>query len=233
MRHLTRYFEQSFVINLPSRGDRRREMRRELARVGVDFAPGSIELFPAIRPADAGNFPSLGARGCFMSHLEILRRALSEGAAPVLIMEDDLSIDSRLPAIERELVERLSSLSWSLVYLGHRAEVVPTSANELLVRSDATTTCSHFYGVSSEGLPELVRYLETVLTRPAGHPEGGPMHYDGALTMFRERWPGTTLFATPSLGRQRSSRSDVAGLKWFDRLPLVREAVGQMRRLRT
>ena len=231
MQHLTKYFDRTYVINLPSRPDRLREMKQELARWGVGLGSGKVELFPAIRPADPGDFPSLGARGCFTSHLEILRRALSRGSWNVLIMEDDLVIDSQLAAIEEKLVQTLSSTPWSLVYLGHRAPHVARSADDF-VRSEEETTCAHFYGVSAQALPALVEFLETVLKRPAGHPDGGPMHYDGALTWFRAQNPRMTLFASPSLGWQRSSRSDIAPPKWFDRVPLVRDAVSRTRRLR-
>ncbi len=231
MRFLTKHFERSYVINLPSRRDRQRGMARELARWGVGFASGTVEIFPAIRPQDPGDFPSLGARGCFMSHLGVLRQALSRGPSSVLIMEDDLAIDTQLASVEQALIHTLSSVPWSLVYFGHTAVDLPRSS-DVLVRSEADTICAHFYGVSAQGLPGLVDYLEKVLTRPAGHPDGGPMHFDGALTMFRDQNPGSTLFASPSLGSQRSSRSDIAPLKWFDQVPLVRGAVTHARRLR-
>jgi hypothetical protein len=231
MRHLTNYFERTYVINLPSRPDRLRDMQRELARNGVGLVAGKVERFPAVRPTDPGEFTSLGARGCFTSHLEILRQALSRGSSGVLIMEDDLAIDARLVAVEEELVRALSSTPWSLVYFGHRAANLPQRSGGF-VRSDEDTTCAHFYGVSAQGLRPLVEFLETVLKRPAGHPDGGPMHYDGALTTFRALNPQLTLFASPSLGSQRSSKSDITP-RWFDRVPLFRDAVGQTRRLRT
>ncbi|WP_458765088.1 hypothetical protein [Cupriavidus basilensis] len=39
--------------------------------------------------------------------------------------------------------------------------------------------------------------------------------------MFRANHPELiTLIATPSLARQRGSRSDIAGIRWYDRGPL-------------
>ncbi|HAX77040.1 MAG TPA: LPS biosynthesis glycosyltransferase, partial [Cyanobacteria bacterium UBA11372] len=52
-------------------------------------------MFPAIRPDDAGDFPSIGARGCFESHLAILKQALADRLSNVLIVEDDLKISQR------------------------------------------------------------------------------------------------------------------------------------------
>ena len=61
---------ETFVINLPYRTDRRSEMQRELSRIGWN-----AQFFPAIRPASAGSFSSIGAHGCFLSHLAVLKAA--------------------------------------------------------------------------------------------------------------------------------------------------------------
>ena len=71
-----------YVINLEDRTDRRAEMEQQLRRVGWQAA-----FVPAIRPADAADFPSVGARGCFLSHLATLNRP---AGGHVLLMEDDL-----------------------------------------------------------------------------------------------------------------------------------------------
>lgn len=226
------YFSSSYVVNLPSRLDRREEMVKMLAHVGMVPQPGKLEFFPAIRPPSQGMFPSLGARGCFLSHLEILRAAHRQGAERVLIMEDDLEIGPRLPAVEGTLTKVLSSRPWGLVYFGHVAEGDVPPSPDGLVSWNGETSCTHFYGVNGPLVPRLIEYLEAVVDRPAGHPEGGAMHYDGALSMFRTRDQVETLFATPNLGWQRSSRSDIHANKWFDRLPVTRIAVSGLRKLR-
>lgn len=55
-------FDRIYVLNLPHRRDRRREMEAELARIGLSFAHPSVTLFPAIAPADPGEFQAW-ARG--------------------------------------------------------------------------------------------------------------------------------------------------------------------------
>jgi hypothetical protein len=73
-----------------------------------------------------------------------------------------------------------------------------------------------------------------VQQRPGGHPDGGPMHIDGAYSFFRERNPDVmTLIACPNLGWQRSSRSDVFPNKWFDRWPVFRQLTGMARGCRS
>lgn len=91
---------------------------------------------------------------------------------------------------------------------------------------------AHFYGVNGRVLDRLVAFLELVMSRPPGHPDGGPMHVDGAFSTFRQQNPDVlTLAASPSLGWQRSSRSDIASNRWYDRTPVSRELVGLARRL--
>jgi GR25 family glycosyltransferase involved in LPS biosynthesis len=64
---------------------------RELKRVGW-----SAEFFPAIRPDGADNFPSVGARGCFLSHLALLKLAISRQLSSITILEDDLNFSGSL-----------------------------------------------------------------------------------------------------------------------------------------
>ena len=74
-------------------------------------------------------------------------------------------------------------------------------------------------------LPRLVDFLETVLRRPPGHPDGGPMHVDGAYCTFRNQNPEViTLVAHPNLGWQRRSRGDITP-RWFDRVPVLRTLI--------
>lgn len=208
---ISEYFERIYVVNLPHRTDRRRAMENELAQAGMQR---KAEFFPAVRPATAGQWPSIGARGCFQSHLTILERARADGLANVLVMEDDLEIDPRLASHEAPLVAELERTDWGLVYFGHRA---PTKANGVSLR--ATTEplqTTHFYGVNGTLFDRLIAFLLRLQERPAGHPDGGPMHLDGAYCTFRAQNPDVvTLITAPSLGRQRSSNSDVTPT-WFD-----------------
>lgn len=59
------------------------------------------------------------------------------------------------------------------------------------------------------------------------------MHVDGAYSHFRADHPQmVTLSVSPTLGVQRPSRTDVHDLRWFDRVPLVRDTAQLYRRLR-
>ncbi len=228
------YFGRVSVISLLSRTDRRRDMARELERHGMPIRPGKVEFFDAFRPEEAAGFPSIGLHGCYLSHLGVLRQARDAGAARVLVFEDDAQISRQFDKYQEQLVAQLRREDWGIVYFGHPLDT-GASATDVprLIPHVGAFDLAHFYGVNGQALDRLVRFLEGCLTRPPGHPEGGPMSPDGALSVFRERNPDLpTLIASPNLGWQRSSRTDNHALRWFDRAPIVRDAVAVARRAR-
>lgn len=210
-------FQRIIVVNLPERNDRRREMEQQLRAVGADPNDPRIRFFAAARPREVGDWPSIGARGCFQSHLEILRAAAADGLESILILEDDCDFTPRPTAMRAALVEQLADREWDLCYLGH-PEALDDAAPGTWVAHDRPFQQSHCYAVHGRALPRLVEFLEAVTKRPAGHPDGGPQHYDGALNMFRmQNADVVTLLAAPSLAHQRSSRSDIFE-HWYDRV---------------
>src|SRR5689334_3561173 len=80
-------FDEVRIINLVDRDDRRREMSQQLERLGG--ISGNASFFEAHRPVSRGEFPSIGARGCFESHLAVLSGARDSGAQTLLLLEDD------------------------------------------------------------------------------------------------------------------------------------------------
>jgi hypothetical protein len=227
------YFDKIYIINLPNRIDRRRDMTRELAAAGLPPTPGRVEFFPAIRPDEAAGFPSIGARGCALSHLSVLRGAWREGAARVLILEDDVSFARRFREEQGGIADALDREAWDFVYLGHQLEVGEASPARLVPYPGAISL-AHFFGVNGRVLDRLVPFLEALLGRPPGHPDGGAMHVDGAYSTFRTLNPDvTTLVSCPSLGWQRSSRSDIAERPWWDRVPGFRWLAGPARTVKT
>lgn len=224
------FFERAYVINLPNRKDRRRMMIQELKKIEMPLTPNKTEIFPAIRPDDAGVFPSVGARGCFLSHLAILKRAKEERLSNVLIIEDDLTISGQLKTNQESLVDQLRCMkNWGFVYFGHVEEPRAVSSVTLQSFSGPILT-AHFYGVNGLIFDRLLSFFEELQRRPAGHPDGGPMHVDGAYSTFRAQNPDiVTLLASPNLGWQRSSRSSIAPNTWFDQMPVFKQLVGAAR----
>jgi glycosyl transferase family 25 len=224
------YFARTCVINLPERSDRRKAMTQELAAAGMPLKPGKVEIFPGIRPDDAGGFSGIGVRGCFLSHLSILKQAQKDGLANILIMEDDLTISKRFKADQEKLINQLAQTDWGFVYFGHTAEVEETTSPATFQPYSQPMVTAHFYAINGTIVGQLIDFLEALLQRPPGHPDGGPMHLDGAYSTFRERNPEIlTLIAVPNLGWQRSSRSDIAPNSWYDRTPVFKQLVGVAR----
>ena len=214
---LLQSFDRICIINLLERADRRRAVTRELQRQGVVVDGDRVRFVNGIRPDGPGDFPSSGARGCFLSHLLVLRQARADGVKRLLVLEDDVMFAAALAGAD-SLHVALARDDWHLAYPGHAQPPLPGPLR--WEPSTAALVCAHCYAVHGEALDTLVAHLEACLARPGGHPLGSPMHYDGALTVLRAARPDlVTLLASRSLAGQRSSRSDIIGPSWLDRLP--------------
>lgn len=209
------------VINLETRPDRRAEMTRQLARVGWE-----ADFFPAVRPSDAGGFESIGARGCFMSHLSILQQARDDRVGLLMIMEDDLNFNKHFAELwDVAYQQLLGQDSWSIFYPAHTLDLADGGLR--FVAPSTPIRCTHFMVFSGRALSSICAELEAILDRPPGSPEGGPMHVDGAYSTIRAKYPELTTFChAPSLGFQRPSRTDIGNQSLFDKIsilePLVR-----------
>ncbi len=225
------------VINLPHRSDRRAEFSAQLRRVGLSFEDPRVHLFAAIRPDDAGGFPSIGARGCFMSHLSILRQARDSGAERVLICEDDFDFAPNPAARIAALYEESGQRPWDILYgFAPKSQLVRDTEQDRILHPLSPTQpviCAHFVAFRRRAIEQLVPYLEATLARPPGDPDGGPMHVDGAYNWFRRAHPDLqVLAASPAIGIQRASSTDIAALGRKDRVPVVRNLMRVARKLR-
>ncbi len=231
-------FDRISIINLPYRSDRRREIGHQLARFGLSLDRDPVRLFPAVRPADAGGFPNVGARGCFLSHLGVLQQARADRVRRLLILEDDFDFADGLTEQRlAQVLDELSSRPWAMVYGGHRLQQSPGSPRDVSWRELAPSmpvVTAHCLGMTEGAIATAVPYLEAILARPPGHAEGGPMHVDGAYSRLRADRPElTTYSAWPAIGHQRSSRTDIHELRWYDRwsaVNLIAERLRAMRR---
>jgi hypothetical protein len=220
-------FDEAHIINLVDRPDRRRQMALQIGKLS-EFA-AAVRFYGAVRPASAGEFPSVGARGCFESHLHILRQARSEGAKSVLLVEDDF--DFRRAISAKPVIERLTECDWDMFYGAHLLPEHAADSLALLAPDQPVITAS-FVGFRGRALSDVVQFLEEMLRRPAGSPDYGPMHVDGAYSVFRMLNPDIrTLAAFPPLGRQRRSISDItpSGMV-LDRWPVTHKLAQLARR---
>jgi glycosyl transferase, family 25 len=205
--HILGQFDQVRIINLADRSDRRREMVDQLAKIG-GLAP-NIAFYDAQRPSAAGGFPSVGARGCFDSHLNVLRGAARARAKSLLLLEDDFDFSREGLASASAVLGKLWNTEWDIFYGAH---ILPNRGRQGLVSiaPDEAVQTASFIAFRGPMLRALVQFLEEILERPQGSPDYGPMHVDGAYTVFRQLHPEYQCFAAfPTLGRQRSSVSDI------------------------
>lgn len=103
--------------------------------------------------------------------------------------------------------------------LGHFRAVTNTtvlgSAHSILYRRSAIET--------------VVPYLEQILLRPGGNTVGGPMHVAWSLQLVPSLASSHPDFdRMGSMGNSASSRTDIAGTNWKDRLPMI----GKLRKLK-
>jgi glycosyl transferase family 25 len=204
------HFDQIRIINLPKRTDRRREMDKELSDIGMTGDP-RVAYTEAQRPADPGKFTSIGARGVYESHKKILREAAAANTS-VLILEDDCAFVAGARSYQL-------SDGWDIFYGGYLAAHPHDLQNSDIIGA-------HIMGFSRKGAKVVSAYLEN-LDYDGIHPP-----IDAAYIWFRRAYPDVpTHFAVPPIAFQRSSRSDIADLKWFDRTPVVRTMANTLRSL--
>jgi glycosyl transferase family 25 len=236
MRHALSIFGATRIINLASRADRRAEMRAQLLQIGVPVDAPDVAFFDAVRPAHAGGFPTVGTRGCFMSHLGVLEQALAGPSDSVLILEDDLNFAADFAQRIDAVADALGRTRWSIFYGGYSIPGRPATAPARAVAAiDAAqpVTCAHFVAFRGEALQRLPGYLRAILGRAPGDPDGGPMHVDGAYSRFRHDHGGLeTVIAVPELGYQRASRTDIHALRWYDDWPFVRQGAAWIRKVK-
>lgn len=200
-------------------------MEEQLSRIGWH-----AHFFPATRPPDAANFPSVGARGCFLSHLSVLRNARNVGAEQLVILEDDVDFVYGFPEQWKFSMAALQDQKWSIFYPGHILDSLPAGLS--IISPSVAVRCAHFMVVNGAAISSLVNGLEKILSRPAGHPLGGPMHVDGAYSTIRAQDHTLVTYAHfPVLGYQRSSRTDIGNLKWYDRVGVLTPVLNVVRKL--
>jgi glycosyl transferase, family 25 len=215
MREIINYFDHSFVINLPSRADMRRDVKGEFRNLGYklefDGSPLSqkVSLLRAVHFDGAGSFPSIGARGSTASHAAALAIAATRCSRNVLIFEDDVQFNHVLPGVTRTILAQIPE-HWDVIYFGYLQPECNLKEVGLSLYSDAIIG-GHFYAVNGSFFHPLSDYIRKSQSLPAGHPEGGSMGRDGAFNHMSLMHPSIRIFiASPNLATQRASRSDIS-----------------------
>ena len=231
------YFDRTLIINLPARADRRRETTAELKKYGVAVRPGRVEFFAATKPDDAGGFPTLGAHGCFLSHLRAVKQARDEGVRRLLMLEDDVHPLPALADAGPALLADLERRPWDMAMLGwqrHSDHSLPDGDGRARWKpTDEQFIGTHAYAVHGDAFDKVIGLLERCLgENQPHHPDGRRYHLDELYWVFGRDANVDQLLALPTLFGQRSSRSDVVGtLDWKETTPVVRTLYGVARRV--
>ncbi|WP_342733656.1 glycosyltransferase family 25 protein [Bradyrhizobium sp. B117] len=234
-RALANFFSAVRVISLKSRDDRRREMGAELARLGLAPDHGPLKFHDASRFDEAYPFPSIGAKGCYYSHLAVLEEALSKGFENVLILEDDCDFIGNIERALPSALETLGRKDWDFFFGGHEDLICDEGASEPVqqVPSGSWIRGTHFVAFNKRAISAIVPYLRQEIEHLERDPVGASRGIDAAYTHFGREYPMFRYFvAWPKLGYQRPSRTDVQTTSILDRLPLIRSAVVPVRRLK-
>lgn len=206
------YFDKFYVINLPSRSDRLNSIRQELRRLGinVDSTKFTVPVAPILQ--DMAGFPTTGVRGNFLSHLANIEDACEQGFERILVLEDDAIFRSLLwnPAVQNYIAHSVEAYDWTMWFPGHHIKTHPWGSPKPIYQTTSAFKWAHCYAVHRRGLEALRDYLRLVCERPAGHPEGGKMYIDGALTHFRKQYTNhICLVSNPVLSVQKSSDTNL------------------------
>lgn len=219
-------FDAIRIINLPYRTDRAADMKGQLRRVGLAEDP-RVAFFPAIAPKEAGLFTSRGAYGGCLSYRALVRAA-AEAKQSLLVLEDDC--DFLLPAI----ADYRPPAEWDVFYGGYVASDPDDVEGSDIIGAHCMGFSPRAAAIAAD---YLARYMEPgfagdprARTEPGYDPDvRAPT--DGALVWMRRAHPELkTEFA--QLAIQRASRTDIGPQRFFDRIPVLRDVVETVRRLR-
>ncbi|MFL0799290.1 MAG: glycosyltransferase family 25 protein [Agarilytica sp.] len=226
------FFDRTYIVNLPSRIDRKNETIEEFNRYEFPINNNKCDFFSAIKPDDTGGFPNIGTRGCFLSHLAIIESAIQTNLETILIIEDDIYFSRKIHKYTQDALDGLNKLEWDIAYLGHPLGDDQKKPSWKLL--DQPMMMSHFYALNAKTFKKLAKFLRAVENRPLGDPEGGPMHYDGALNFYREKHPEVNAYYfSKNLGWQRPSKTDIHENSFLDRYHLLKPATKIIRNLKT
>jgi glycosyl transferase, family 25 len=227
------YFPAIKIISLKHRTDRRQRIVRQLQELGIDMKRYGITFFDALKFSDAAGFPTNGVRGCYNSHLKLVREC-AESGKPALIMEDDAFFQPNALFRVQNIGELIRTQKWDIIYFGGYVD----ASNLPQIKSPLTPFSgpiigSHCVGYNPKAAERFAEYLEGRLDRECGHPDGGRTHFDAANNDYRHTHSDVvTLLGTPNLSTQFASRTDLGMQKWFDNAPVLWPFVERLRTLK-
>jgi GR25 family glycosyltransferase involved in LPS biosynthesis len=179
-------------INLNERSDRLNDMKK-LAK-SLDMP---IQFYSTNRHPDGG------IRGCYESHLSIMKESLKKGLENVLILEDDAELGKFTWQRLREVTNFMKRESWDIIYLGCFPDIWGNWHKHIFGNIyKVHATQSHAYVASK-------KFMQRMVSRPF---DGTPL--DEVYANNAE-----TYAILPSMINQSKSKSDVSSIPWISTFP--------------
>lgn len=165
----------TWVINLDRATERLARVRAQLEALGLPWTRLAAVDARALRPEQRallderayrrkhGMAPSLGELGCYLSHLEVMRALLASTHEFALVLEDDVLLGPRLPAVLDGLVahpERWDVAKLSAVHSGTPVRYLEVAAGHWLAVMLSRCTGASAYLVNRRA---AARYVEGLL----------------------------------------------------------------------
>lgn len=162
----------AYVINLDRSQDRWAKaqqrvrdagFRNVIRHSGVDaLKPGALEEgwkrhgSPA-KWQDDFNFVTLnpGKQGCFLSHVDVLRRIIDDQTPLAVVFEDDIAFHPDFATLAPQYYDVLTPKDFDLLFLGAQLLDEYPVPKDVLVARGVPVQCTHAYVVTLEGAKKL------------------------------------------------------------------------------
>jgi len=153
-RRVTPYPVESYVISLPKRTDRRKEVEEQFKTAGikytlVDAIDGTTIQYPDTWKAGAG------AWGCRLSHMAVLDQARHKNQGCIAVYEDDVQLCKDYNIKLNDLLREVTQLDpeWDAVMVGGQHTEAPVETSNKNIVKCLNTHRTHAY---------IVRYILTL-----------------------------------------------------------------------
>lgn len=175
---------KSFVINLPSRTDRRESVIAQLKKVPyIDCTIVDAEL------------DAIPWKGCFKSHQKYIAQAKLYNYEYILMMEDDVEFVDVSTNHVLDSLEYLNFKEWHMLYLGANIVAPVTRVTDYLVQLHGAHT-THAY-IVHKNFYDVILNLE--IDRPID------VYYEKLMSQYK------MFMCDPMVAYQTPSHSDIEG----------------------
>ena len=152
-------FDRVLCINLDRRPENWKAFRERLAALDWPHAP--VERFAAFdgwaNDPPAGWNAAPGRWGCCRSHAKLLREALDDNLANVLVFEDDAIFAPNFLEHFRSFLRELPA-DWDQFYLGGVKNGPVTEVSDHVLRTFGTMY-THAYGMNRKFMEPMLRHI--------------------------------------------------------------------------